>query len=460
MRAATRRHLLADWLGDWRLGTTSKTSTRSATLHRLSAREMQAARDGDHADGGGLMLRVRGDSASWVYRYTSPTGRRREMGLGIVHRGTTAQAGESATTARRLAYEARELLARSVDPIDARQADRDAKKQAEAEKKAEKERERWTLARWARAYHERAIEPKKSDKHAAQWISSLENHMPAALWHKPIDAIEPPELLRALLAVKPHERARNLKTETLHETVQRIRQRLEAVFEDAIFHKRCTVNPAAAVRRKLSEETPRRKRGSFKALPYREAPALLARIRAVEGIAARCLEFAVLTTARTSEALLAEWSEFDLAAGVWTVPASKMKGGEEHVVYLSPRALEIVQAQRGLDPVYLFPSPRTVGTKECKPMSNMAMLISLGRLGVRDKTTVHGLCRATFSTWANETAAARPDVIEACLAHEESNRVRAAYNRAVFTEERRALLVAWADYLARPAAAVVPLRAA
>lgn len=442
----------------------AKTAQRSGTLHRLSAREIQAATEGDHADGGGLMLRVRGGSAAWVLRFTSPTGRRREMGLGVAHRGSTAQAGEAVTIARRLAHEARDKLARGVDPIDDREQARVEKQAAEAARKAQKTRERWTLARWARDYHARAIEPSRSDKHGAQWISSLENHVPPAIWNKPIDDVEPAELLQALCNVRPHERARNHSGDTVPETVQRIRQRLEAVFEDAIFHKRCTVNPAAAIKRKMREEQPKRVRGEFAALPYREAPALLADLRRQEGIAARCLEFAVLTAARTSEALLAEWSEFDLEAGLWTVPAAKMKAGEAHLVYLSPRAVEVVRAQIGMDGIYLFPSPAIVGVddekKPRKPLSNMAMLNVLGRMGVRNRTTVHGLCRATFSTWANETAAARPDVIEACLAHEESNKIRAAYNRAQFAEERRALLVAWAEYLARPAAAVVPLRAA
>jgi integrase len=438
-----------------------KTVQRSATLHRLSARAIQAAGEGDHADGGGLMLRVRGASASWVYRFTSPTGRRREMGLGVVHRGTTAQAGESITIARRLAHDAREQLARGVDPIDERDKARAAAQEQEAAKKAERERERWTLARWARDYHARVIEPTRTDKHGAQWIASLENHVPASIWHKAIDAIEPPELLQALREIRPHERARNLtQGDQVHETVSRIRQRLDAVFEDAMFHKRCTSNPAAAVKRKMREEQPRRNRGQFAALAYREAPALIAQLRKAEGIAARCLEFAALTAARTSEALLAEWSELDLDTGLWTIPAAKMKAKEPHLVYLSPRALAIVEGQKNLDAVYVFPSPTTVGTEKHKPLSNMAMLNVLGRMGMRDRTTVHGLCRATFSTWANETGAARPDVIEACLAHEESNRVRAAYNRAQFAEERRALLVAWADYLARPVAQVVPLRAA
>jgi integrase len=151
----------------------------------------------------------------------------------------------------------------------------------------------------------------------------------------------------------------------------------------------------------------------------------------------------VLTAARTSEALLAEWSEFDLDAGTWSVPATRMKAKEPHIVFLSASALDLLVSLRGADERFVFPSPGRAG----QPLSNMAMLAVLDRLGMRDRTTVHGLARATFSTWANETGAARPDVIEACLAHEESNRVRAAYNRAQFNDQRRALLAAWDRYL-------------
>lgn len=425
-------------------------------LHLLTARQVQAAGAGDYADGGGLLMRVGDKSCSWVFRYTAPSGKRREMGLGIAHRGSTAQAGATLTSARDLAHKAREQLRQGIDPIDARDGNREAAKQSELAQKAQVSRERWTLARAARDYHERVIEPSRTDKHAAQWISSLENHVPPALWHAPVDSIDPPALLSALLEVKPHERARNLKGDKVAETVQRIRQRLDAVFEDAIFHKRATVNPAAAVKRKMREASPRRERGEFRALAYKEAPAFMAALRAAEGVSARCLEFTVLCAARTGETLFAEWAELDLDAGTWTVPAAKMKAKEAHTVYLSARALEVLASMKGLDACYVFPSP-ALG-REGKPMSNMAMLVTLDRLGYRDRTTVHGLARATFSTWANETGAARPDVIEACLAHEEGNRVRAAYNRATFNTDRKALLQAWSEYLARPAAAVVDLQ--
>lgn len=220
------------------------------------------------------------------------------------------------------------------------------------------------------------------------------------------------------------------------------------MFDDCVFRKQCAGNPAAAIKRKLREVPGVRERGEFAALDYRKAPSLMAQLRTVEGTSARCLEFAVLTAARTGEAIGAQWAEFDLTAGVWTVPSARMKSSgkkkrEKHVVYLSPRALEIVKAHAGLDPRYVFPSTRLDG----KSLSNMALLMQLRRMKIGDETTVHGLCRSTFSTWANEIGIARPDVIEACLAHQEENRVRAAYNRAQFAKERAALLSAWAEYL-------------
>jgi integrase len=433
--------------------------TRKATtarLHTRTAREIHAAKKAELGDGGGLSLRVSATGANWVLRYTAPTGKRREMGLGVADRANVAQAGQSLTTARQAAHEARELLRQCIDPLDAREQRRQAVREAEEGRKADASRERWTLARCARDYHERVIERTRTDKHSAQWISSLEHHMPAALWHAPIGSITPPALLQALADATPHERAR--RPGDLGETLRRVRQRLDAVFEDAMFYGRCEANPAAAIKRKLRETRPANDKGQFLALDYRQAQALLTRVRALPGTAARCLEFAVLTASRTSEALLASWDEFDLDRAVWTIKAERMKAGEAHFVPLSARAVEIVRAQAGQHDRMVFPTPQP--GREGKAMSNMALLATLDRLGVRDRTTVHGLCRATFSTWANDTEAARPDVIEACLAHREGDLVRAAYNRAEFNTQRRALIAAWADFLAQAASNVVPLRAA
>ena len=424
-----------------------------SNLHQLTVREVLAAGDGDHTDGGGLLLRVRGESANWVFRYTAASGRRREMGLGVAHRGSTAQAGDAITLARDLARDARDLLQRDVDPIDARDGKRAEAAAKEQAKKATAKRERLTLARVAREYHERVIEPTRTDKHAAQWIASLEHHVPDAIWHAPIDSITPPALLEALSGVRALADA-DVK---VPETLQRVRQRLDAVFEDAMFHGHCSTNPAAAIKRKMAEGQGKRKRGQFAALPYRDAPAFMARLREQQGLGARCLELAMLTAARTSEAIEATWPEFELEASVWTIPGERMKGGELHTVHLVPRAVEIIEGLKGLHANYLFPSP----VVEDQPLSNMAMLAVLDRMGERETTTVHGLCRATFSTWANETAAARPDVIEACLSHLEGNKIRAAYNRAQFMAERRKLLEDWAEFLSKPYVSnVVPMQRA
>jgi len=433
-------------------------------IHRLSATEVREAR-ADLSDGGGLLLRVKPGGAAWAWRFTAPDGKRRELGLGVCNRQSAKLAGESLTLARTLATEARLMLARGVDPLAQRQAQRAEHRARETESTAAaataRDVEHWTLARCGRDYHARVIEPKMTAKHAAQWIASLENHVPAALWHAPIVTITAPALVVALLRIKPHKRARHYGSgDRLGETRSRILQRLAAVWDDAIFHGRATTNAAgSAARRKIAEGAPKRRKGSHLALPHAEAPAIMRAIAAAEGIGARALEFAVLTAARTGEVLGARWREIDAEAKLWRIPAERMKARRPHDVPLSVQALAVLDRVRGLDAELIFPGAAVGADGAARPLSNMAMLSALGRLGLRQRTTAHGLARATFSTWANERGIARPDVIEACLAHAQGDKVRAAYNRASFDEERRALLDAWAAYLHRTAAPVIELHA-
>jgi len=401
-------------------------------LHVLSPREVQAAGSGDHADGGGLFLRVKESNANWLLRYTSPSGRRRDMGLGVAHRDTMPAAGESLRLAREKAKRARDDLAAGRDPIDAKRAARRADAERTAGAKAQRKAEALTLARVARAYHERAIEPGMNAKYSEVWIRSLECHVPPAIWNKPVAEVGAVELFEALAKVK----------RVLPETANRVRRRLAAAFDDAIFFGHCTVNPAGAIRRKLTEVAAGKESANLRALPYDQVPAFVAELRKQQGVAARCLEFALLTAARTAEVLGATWNEIDERAGAWTIQGARMKGGDDHTVYLSRRALAILMEMRAIGSGYVFPSPMNVE----KPLSNMGMLTLLDRVQYRERTTVHGVCRASFSTWANDNGIARPDVIEACLAHREADRVRAAYNRASFHAERAALLRAWADF--------------
>jgi hypothetical protein len=180
-------------------------------IHLLTARQVQAATNGDHADGGGLVLKVRASRARWLFRFTSPAGVRRAMGLGAVHRDSIAAAGRSLTAAREAADKARKLPQSGADPIDAKALERERARKAVEEKKSTAKHERDTLARVARAYHERVIEGSRSDKHAAQWIASLEANVPEELWHKPIADVTAPELLAVLRSLLGERRIEELQ---------------------------------------------------------------------------------------------------------------------------------------------------------------------------------------------------------------------------------------------------------
>jgi integrase len=156
------------------------------------------------------------------------------------------------------------------------------------------------------------------------------------------------------------------------------------------------------------------------------------------------LEFLIMTAARTGEVIGAQWSEFDLAAKVWTVPASRMKGGREHRVPLSNRAVEIVQhTQSRCENDFVFPG-RDGG------LSNMSLLALLRNMG--RALTAHGF-RSTFRTWAAELTNFSNEVCEAALAHVIGDKVEAAYQRGDLFEKRRRLMEAWSDFCAKPSRA-------
>jgi integrase len=173
-------------------------------------------------------------------------------------------------------------------------------------------------------------------------------------------------------------------------------------------------------------------------VPYVDLPAFLRDLRLRKGQGARALEFTILTAVRTGEALGARWTEFDMAGKVWTIPAARMKAKREHRVPLAPRVIDILD---GLprSGEYVFP-----GTRVGRPLSQLAMLTTLRRLG-RDDMTVHGF-RSTFRDWAAETTAYPNHVLEMALAHAIGDAVEAAYRRGDLFEKRRRLMNEWAKY--------------
>jgi integrase len=192
------------------------------------------------------------------------------------------------------------------------------------------------------------------------------------------------------------------------------------------------------------------------ALPYAEIGAFMVELRQQSSVGARALEFAILTAARTSEVIGAQWSELNLVERLWTVPAKRMKAGKEHRVPLSDMAMAIIKPMSEIrQSDYVFP-----GAKSRRPLSNMTFLILLRRMG-RNDLTAHGF-RSTFSDWCSERTNFAAEVREMALAHTVSDKVEAAYRRGDLFQKRRQVMDAWARYCAAPATAgeVVTLAAA
>lgn len=203
----------------------------------------------------------------------------------------------------------------------------------------------------------------------------------------------------------------------------------------------------------LQPKTEIRKVEHHAALPYREIGEFMMALRKQPGFSARALEFAILTAARTGEVLRARWSEIDLSERVWIVPADRMKTGREHRVPLVDAAIALL-GRTGKPDQFVFP-----GARLGAPLSNMALLMTLRRMG-RGDLTAHGF-RSTFRDWAAERTAFPSEVAEMALAHAVGDKVEAAYRRGDLFEKRRALADAWARYCERSEGGgeVVALRA-
>jgi integrase len=396
----------------------------------------QLKRPGYYGDGGGLVLRVAdGGSKAWLFRYKTQ-GRVREMGLGPVHDVSLAEARERAREARR-------LRRAGIDPIDAKR-----EQQAAARLDAAK---MITFSQCAAAYIENHRSAWRNGKHAAQWEATLRTYAYPVFGNLPVAAVDTALVIKVLDPIwskKP-------------ETASRLRGRIEAVLDFArVRGYRDGQNPARW-KGHLKEALPAinkvRKVKHHAALPYAEIGAFMADLRPREGGAAAALEFAILTVARTGEVIGARWSEIDMTAGVWAIPAERMKAGIEHRIPLSKQALAVlrrVAAGKVNDVVFS-------GQKPGRPLSNMALLMMLRRIG-RDNITAHGF-RSTFRDWAAERTTFPREVVEAALAHTVTNKVEAAYRRSDLFERRRPLMQQWGSFCDQQAAdagaTVVPLRA-
>jgi integrase len=285
----------------------------------------------------------------------------------------------------------------------------------------------------------------RTKKHEAQLRSMMNSYAYPIIGRLPVAAIED-EHVRQILAPIWH---------TKMETARRVRGHLEAVLErETHLKQRKGDSPArlGMVKTALGKQASMVRH--MPALPYSEIGAFMEALKAQDGIGAVVLQFTILTAARTSETIGAKLDEFDLNNAIWTIPADRMKSQKEHREPLSTPALEIVNEMAETPgSEYLFP-----GGRKGRPLSNMAMLMTLDRMGRRD-ITVHGF-RSWFRDWAAEQTSFAREVAEAALAHTIPDAVEAAYRRGDLFEKRRRLMADWADYCGtvKQAGKVIPIR--
>ena len=386
-------------------------------INRLSARAVETLKEGRHADGGGLFLNVTNTGArSWLFIWKR-AGKRRMVGLGSV-------ATIGLKDARQKALGCRKAVAQGGEPVGVREARKAA---AEAASVAPVP----TFGEMADAYIATHRPGWKSKKHADQWEMTLGDTYCAALRKIAVDKITRTDVLEVLQPIWL----------TKAETASRIRGRIETVLEAAGVEGGPRYGMANPARWKggLKHSLPKRSklaRGHHKAVPYKDMPTFMAALRTRDGIAASALEFAILTTARSGEVRGMKWSEIDVAAKTWTVPAERMKGGKEHIVPLCDRALAILEKPQIGELV--FPGMKN------QPLSNMALSTVMNRMKV--DATPHGTARSSFRDWAGDETNFQHEVIEFCLAHGIDNETEAAYRRSTAIEKRREVLTAWEAY--------------
>ncbi len=389
-------------------------------VNRLSAVKVAGAKmPGFYADGDGLYLQVTDSgSRSWVFRFKAG-GRTRDMGLGSLSTVGLAEA-------RRMAAECRRQRLQGIDPIEARKLGRmQAQLDAARSLTFDDCRDRFIVshrAAWA------------NNKHLKQWQSTLKTYVTPVFGALPVQNVDVALVMKALEPIWT----------TKTETASRVRGRIERILDWAKARGfRQGENPARWRGHLDILLAPRAKVRRVKhhaALPYRELPGFLLKIRQRDAVAARALEFAILTATRTGEVLGAHWDEIDLENKVWTVPASRMKAGREHRVPLSAAAFAVVSRLKAIrQNDFVFP-----GERWNKPLSNMSMLMMLRRIG-REDLTVHGF-RSTFRDRAAEQTNFPREVAEAALAHVIADRTEAAYRRGDLFEKRGSLMTAWGAY--------------
>lgn len=366
---------------------------------------------GRYPDGNGLYLVVDPSGAKrWLLRIMVQ-GKRRDMGLGSTLITPLAEARELAAQYRKIARE-------GGDPIEQRRKEKIVQP---------------TFREAATTVFQEIRPTWKNQKHAQQWINTLQTYAFPTIGDRRVDQIQTSDILNILSPIWLVKA----------ETARRVRQRMSTVFDWAkTAGFRTSENPVNGIERGLPKQPTKDRHHA--AMPYEDVPAFVSRLRATteRGLIARlAFEFLILTATRTSEVLHCEWSEIDLSERLWTIPPTRMKAKREHRVPLTDRSIEILNEAKafGFQSRLVFP-----GQKIEHPMSNMVFLTMMKRMNI--PYTPHGF-RSSFRDWVAEETNHPGEIAEMALAHTIKNKVEAAYRRSDLLARRRNLMEDWASHI-------------
>ncbi len=381
---------------------------------KLTKKLVENLGPGRHGDGSGLYLVVDPSGARrWIVRVTVKGHKNRkgaplrtDFGLGGADVVTLNQARERALEYRRMAKS-------GLNP------------------RFNAQREIPTFEELSRQVHIDRLPTWKNAKHGQQWLNTLRDYAFPKIGRMPVDSIDQPEVLMCLSPIWTEK----------NETAKRLSQRIKTVLDVAKSKGfRSGENPVTAIREGKVLPSVKAKVQHHDAMPWQEVPAFYAELQARSAMAAKALQFTILTACRTSEVLEMKWPEVDVDLRLWAIPAERMKGGQVHRVPLTDEMLAILEPLRALASGYVFE-----GQKRHQPLSNMSMLMLLRRMR-QDGVTVHGF-RSSFRDWAAEAANAPRELAEAALAHQVGSDVERAYARSDLLERRQEMMLRWSDWV-------------
>lgn len=370
----------------------------------------------------GLALQITPSGArSWVLR-TTVGGRRREIGLG-------SYPAVSLKEAQARAQAKRDEIEAGIDPVLAR-------KEAASRLLADQARE-MTFQEAARRFIKAKAVEWSNAKHADQWTNTLTEYAYPVIGKMLVGHVNRTHIVEILEPIWT----------TKTETASRVRGRIESVLDWARVKglREEGINPATwrgNLDKLLSAPKKTKRVRNHPALPLDQMAAFMVTLRASEGMGARCLEFLILTAARSGEARGARRIEIDLQRRIWIVPAERMKAKKEHRVPLSPAAVALLKSLPECEPdALLFPGVRG------GLLSDMTLLAIMRRHEL--EATPHGF-RSTFRDWASEHTNYPRELAEVALAHLKGDATEAAYWRGDVLEKRRRMMDAWAKFISKP----------